>query len=37
MDNKKPANMCSVPPTLKELLKKQKQLEMQEKEKFFKP
>jgi hypothetical protein len=37
MDNKKPVPMCPVPPTLKELLKKQKQLEMQEKEKFFKP
>jgi hypothetical protein len=29
--------MFPVPPTLKELLKKQKELEMQEKEKFFKP
>jgi hypothetical protein len=36
MDNKKPAPICPVPPTLKELLKKQKELEMQEKEKFFK-
>jgi len=37
MDNKKLAGMFPVPPTLKELLKKQKELEMQEKEKFFKP
>ncbi len=37
MDNKKPVPICPVPPTLKELLKKQKELEMQEKEKFFKP
>jgi len=37
MDDKKLASMCPVPPTLRELLKKQKELEMQEKEKFFKP
>ncbi len=36
MDNKKLASMCTVPPTLRELLKKQKELEMQEKEKYFK-
>ena len=36
MDNKKLASMCPVPPTLRELLKKQKELEMQEKEKYFK-
>jgi len=37
MDNKKLASMCPVPPTLRELLKKQKELEMKEKEKYFKP
>jgi hypothetical protein len=37
MDNKKLASMYPVPPTLKELLKKQKELEMREKEKYFKP
>ena len=37
MDNKKPTCICSVPPTLNELLKKEKKLEMREKEKFCKP
>ncbi|AKB43645.1 hypothetical protein MSKOL_1318 [Methanosarcina sp. Kolksee] len=37
MDNKKLANMCPFPPTLKELLKKQRELKMREKEKYFKP
>jgi hypothetical protein len=35
-DNKKPDSMCIVPPTLKELMKKQKALEMQKKERFCK-
>ncbi len=35
-DNKKPESRFIVPPTLKELVKKQKALEMQQKERFFK-
>jgi hypothetical protein len=36
-DNKKLESMYIVPPTLKELMKKQQALEMQKKEKFCKP
>jgi hypothetical protein len=36
MENKKLASICPFPPTLKELLKKQKELEMREKERFCK-
>ena len=36
MENKKLASMYPFPPTLKELLKKQKELEMREKERFCK-
>ena len=35
-DNKKLESMCTVPPTLKERMKKQKALEMQKKDRFFK-
>jgi hypothetical protein len=35
-DNKKLESMCIVPPTLKELMKKQQALEMQKKERFCK-
>jgi hypothetical protein len=37
MDNKKLANMCLIPSTLRELEKKQQALEMQKMEKFCKP
>ena len=36
MDNKKLASMCLIPPTLRELMKKQQALEMQKNEKFCK-
>ena len=36
MDNKKPANMCLILPTLRELKKKQQTLEMRKKERFCK-
>lgn len=36
MDNKKRASMCLIPPTLRELMKKQQAPEMQKKEKFCK-
>jgi hypothetical protein len=35
-DDNKLESMCIVPPTLKELMKKQQVLEMREKERFFK-
>ena len=37
MDTEKLASMCLIPPTLRELMKKQHVLEMQKKEKFCKP
>ena len=36
MDNKKFANMCLIPPTLRELEKKQQALKMRKKERFCK-
>ena len=36
MDNKKLANMCLILPTLRELEKKQQELEMRKKERFCK-
>ena len=35
-DDNKLESMCIVPPTLKERMKKQKALEMQKKDRFFK-
>ena len=36
MDTKKLVSMCLIPPTLRELMKKQQALEMQKKEKICK-
>jgi hypothetical protein len=36
-NNEKFESVCIVPPTLKELMKKQQALEMQKKERFCKP